>query len=148
MISVTLSSFLLKSFHLTELLSSILTLIIMNISIRILTAKSLHLVLTLQRACTVLLISLMTSLEDALILFLLMERRLTLLLLVYRGFTMFTILLLLLPLQESFLLIWSISRQVFLTLRVLTEDLRRRVHLTVLLSLMIMHITLMKSVLL
>lgn len=139
---------LLKNFHLTELLSSILTLIIMNISIRILTAKSLHLVLTLQRACTVLLISLMTSLEDALILFLLMERRLTLLLLVYRGFTMFTILLLLLPLQESFLLIWSISRQVFLTLRVLTEDLRRRVHLTVLLSLMIMHITLMKSVLL
>ena len=40
MISVTLSSFLLKSFHLTELLSSILTLIIMNISIRILTARS------------------------------------------------------------------------------------------------------------
>ena len=105
-------------------------------------------VLTLQRACTVLLISLMTSLEDALILFLLMERRLTLLLLVYRGFTMFTILLLLLPLQESYLLIWSISKQVFLTLRVLTEDLRRKAHLTVLLSLMIMPITLMKSVLL
>ena len=99
-------------------------------------------------ASTVLLISLMTSLEDALILFLLMERRLTLLLLVYRGFTMFTILLLLLPLQESYLLIWSISKQVFLTLRVLTEDLRRKAHLTVLLSLMIMPITLMKSVLL
>ncbi len=49
---------------------------------------------------------------------------------------------------RKLLLIWSISRQVFLTLRVLTEDLRRRVHLTVLLSLMIMHITLMKSVLL
>ena len=105
-------------------------------------------VLTLQRACTVLLISLMTNLEDALILFLLMERRLTLLLLVYRGFTMFTILLLLLPLQESYLLIWNISKLVFLTLRVLTEDLRRKVHLTELQLLMIMPITLMKSVLL
>ena len=77
-----------------------------------------------------------------------MERRLTLLLLVYRGFTMFTILLLLLPLQESYLLIWNISKLVFLTLRVLTEDLRRKVHLTELQLLMIMPITLMKSVLL
>ena len=88
------------------------------------------------------------DLEDALIRFLSMVRKLTQLLLVFRDSTMYTILSLPLPPQESYLLIWNISKQVFLTLRVLTEDLRRRVHLTVLLSLMIMHITLMKSVLL
>ena len=86
--------------------------------------------------------------DGTLIRFLSMVRKLTQLLLVFRDSTMYTILSLPLPPQESYLLIWNISKQVFLTLRVLTEDLRRRVHLTVLLSLMIMHITLMKSVLL
>lgn len=79
---------------------------------------------------------------------LIMERRLTLLLLVYRGFTSLQFSCCCCRCKKATWIVWNISKLVFLTLRVLTEDLRRKVHLTELQLLMIMPITLMKSVLL